>query len=269
MMNNTAPIRLLCVDDEPSILKALERVFFDDDYEIFLCGSCEEGLEVLQKSGSFQLVISDYRMPVMNGVEFLKIVYEKYPETVRIILSGYADAAAIVSAINDGHIYKFIPKPWNDDEFRVTVQNGVELYFLQQNKLKLLDQMAEANQILQEKVQQSRVQIELYNPSLELSQSLLGGLPVGVLGVDASGNIVYCNENAARLLKDVCSDFSGHIGRITCCDIPFSVLVAQVRRDKFISVDTIMSDVPCRILGCTLDCNGNNLAVLVFLEMNA
>src|SRR6185369_152755 len=124
------PVKILCVDDERNVLRALERIFLDDDYEIVLAGSGDEGLKIMEESGPFQVVISDYRMPAMNGVEFLRVVYERCPETVRIVLSGYADTGAIVAAINDGHIYKFIPKPWNDDELRVTIQNCLERYFL-------------------------------------------------------------------------------------------------------------------------------------------
>ena len=97
MKANSEPIKILCVDDERNVLKALERIFLDDDYEIVLAGSGAEGLDILQKAEHFQVVISDYRMPVMNGVEFLKVVYERCPETVRIVLSGYADAGAIVA----------------------------------------------------------------------------------------------------------------------------------------------------------------------------
>ena len=122
--NLNMPVKILCVDDERNVLRALERIFLDDDYEIVTAGSGEEGLEIMTESGDcFQVVISDYRMPVMNGVEFLKAVYERWPDSVRIVLSGYADAGAIVAAINEGHIYKFIPKPWNDEELRETIQN--------------------------------------------------------------------------------------------------------------------------------------------------
>ena len=125
---STSQIKILCVDDERNVLRALERIFLDDDYEIILAGSGDEGLKIMEEEGPFQVVVSDYRMPVMNGVEFLKAVYERWPETVRIVLSGYADAGAIVAAINEGHIYRFIPKPWNDDELRVTIQNCLERY---------------------------------------------------------------------------------------------------------------------------------------------
>jgi two-component system NtrC family sensor kinase len=122
-------IKILCVDDEQNVLNALKRLFIDNDYSIFTAVSGQEGLNILEQEHA-QIIISDYRMPGMNGVEFLKEVCNLRPDTVRIVLSGYADAAAIVSAINEGQIYKFVPKPWNDDELRVTVANAIERYFL-------------------------------------------------------------------------------------------------------------------------------------------
>lgn len=266
MSENSEQIKILCVDDERNVLRALERIFLDDDYEIVLAGSGDEGLKVMEESGPFQVVISDYRMPVMNGVEFLKSVYDRWPETVRIVLSGYADASAIVAAINEGHIYRFIPKPWNDDELRVTIQNCLERYFLQKYNRELFTQLGVVNQALEEKVQLRTEQLELRNRALEFSQSLLGSLPVGVVGIDIHGVVAYCNDIAAKLLKEVCGDFFGaDIG--TCCGSSFGKLVEQVRCEKRISVDIALGGKQCRILGRTINFCGNESAVLVFLEV--
>jgi two-component system NtrC family sensor kinase len=259
-------IKILCVDDERNVLRALERIFLDDDYEIVLAGSGEEGLKVMEESGPFQVVISDYRMPAMNGVEFLKAIYDRWPETVRIVLSGYADASSIVAAINEGHIYRFIPKPWNDDELRITIQNCLERYFLQKKNRELLDQLGAANQVLEDKVQQRTEQLELRNRALEFSQSLLGGLPVGVAGIDINGMIAYCNDIAARLLKDVCGDIFG-ADVTACCNDSLGVVVEQVRRDKTITLDTVVGTTPCRVLGRTITFCDSEAIVLVFMEI--
>jgi two-component system NtrC family sensor kinase len=118
-------IKILCVDDERNVLRALDRVFIDDDYEITLAGSGEEGLQITEESGPFHVVISDYRMPVMNGVDFLKLVFDRWPGTIRIILSGHADSNAILAAIRDGYIHLAIHKPWDDNDLRATIQNCV------------------------------------------------------------------------------------------------------------------------------------------------
>jgi two-component system NtrC family sensor kinase len=200
-------IQILCVDDEENVLKALRRLFMDDDYDIITATSGEQGLEELEENPGVQVVVSDYRMPGMNGVDFLKEVYGRRPDTVRIVLSGYADTASIVSAINEGQIYKFIPKPWNDDELRVTIVKAVELYFLQQENIALTKELQDSNEELRlvnanlEKMVEERTQeIIFQHRALATGHFILDSLPVGVIGVDLNGTIVKCNKSAASLL---------------------------------------------------------------------
>jgi len=265
MSEASEQIKILCVDDERNVLRALERIFLDDDYEIVIAGSGDEGLQIMEASGPFQVVISDYRMPVMNGVEFLKEVYKRWPETVRIVLSGYADAGAIVAAINEGHIYRFIPKPWNDDELRVTLHNSLERYFLQRKNRELLEELSNANQALEEKVQLRTEQLELRNRALEFSQNLLGNLPVGVAGIDSNGMIAYCNSIASKLLKQICGDVFGADVAMSC-DLQLVNLIGQVRRDKSVSVKMMFGDRPYRVLGRTITFFDDEAVALVFLE---
>ena len=173
-----------------------------------------------------------------------------------------------MAAINEGHIYRFIPKPWNDDELRITIQNCLERYFLQKNNHELLEQLAKTNQILEEKVQQRTEQLELRNKALEFSQSLMGNLPVGVAGIDANGMIAYCNTIATRLLKNVCCEVFG-ADVTTCCNKALEKLVEKTRREKTISGKILLNETPCRILGRCVDFSGNEAVVLVFLEVDA
>ncbi|MDD2542535.1 MAG: response regulator [Desulfuromonadaceae bacterium] len=267
MENYEMPVRILCVDDERNVLRSLERIFHDDDYEIVTAGSGDEGLEIMAASSDcFQVVVSDYRMPIMNGVEFLKEVYERWPDTVRIVLSGYADAGAIVAAINEGHIYKFIPKPWNDEELRITIHNCLERYFILKKNRELLDELARANQVLEEKVQQRTEDLELRNRALEFSQTMLGNLPVGVVGVDENGLIVHCNSVAAIILKQLCNDFFGtDINHFS--DNRLKKLVEQVRREKVLNTTDIFGDRAWRVLGRTIVFASSEAVVLVFLEV--
>jgi two-component system NtrC family sensor kinase len=201
-------VRILCVDDEVNVLRSLERMFLDDDYELLIASSAAEGLEILERIKPVQIVISDYRMPVMNGVDFLREVCIKWPDTVRIVLSGYADTAAIVAAINEGQIYKFVPKPWNDDDLRVTVVNALEKYQLQKHNAQLLEELSRSNEeliMMNENLEQivaERTEELLFrNRALGAAQNILDVLPVGVLGVDTEGTVVQCNRSAARLLE--------------------------------------------------------------------
>jgi EAL domain-containing protein (putative c-di-GMP-specific phosphodiesterase class I)/FixJ family two-component response regulator len=124
---------LLLVDDEPNILHALERVFEDEDYEILSASSGQEGLSLLEAHPA-QIIISDQRMPIMTGSEFLTKVKELYPETIRIILSGYSDFQAIKDAINEGSIYKFFNKPWDDDLLRREIRDAFSINAGQKDK---------------------------------------------------------------------------------------------------------------------------------------
>jgi len=126
----TAPkYRLLLVDDEPGIVKALARVFRQENYEVVTAGNGNEGLARLAE-GAFQLVISDFMMPGMDGAQFLREVKQRSPDTIRIMLTGHANTDAVMGAINDGAVYKFILKPWNDDDLRVTVALALEQFDL-------------------------------------------------------------------------------------------------------------------------------------------
>jgi len=123
---------LLIVDDEPNILRALERVFQDDGYRVLTATSGAEGLKLLAKL-SVQVIISDQRMPNMTGSEFLTEVKRLYPNTVRIILSGYSEFEAVKTAINEGAIYKFFNKPWDETMLHQEVRDAFAIN-LQQNE---------------------------------------------------------------------------------------------------------------------------------------
>lgn len=121
---------LLLVDDEESILRALERVFFSEHYTIMTATNGEKALELLA-TNDIQIIISDQRMPYMTGSELFSQVKNLYPDTIRIILSGYADFDAVTEAINKGAIYKFINKPWDSEQLRQLVREAFQLYDLQ------------------------------------------------------------------------------------------------------------------------------------------
>jgi len=127
--------RILLVDDVPNVLNALQRVFRQENYTIATALNGQEALALLRKE-MFHLVISDYMMPGMTGAELLKHAKAIKPETIRIMLTGHADTGAIMGAINEGAVYKFILKPWNDDDLRVTVALALEQYdLIQKNKV--------------------------------------------------------------------------------------------------------------------------------------
>lgn len=130
-----SPYKILFVDDEKNVLEAMRRIFRIENYTILTAESGQEALEILKKE-TVHIVISDYRMPKMNGADLLYKIKELYPGTIRIMLTGYADVNAIMGAVNEGAVYKFITKPWNNEDIRLTVSLALEQYdLIQENKL--------------------------------------------------------------------------------------------------------------------------------------
>ncbi|WP_271408336.1 EAL domain-containing protein [Pseudomonas sp. Q1-7] len=111
---------LLLLDDEENILRALTRVLRRDGYQIFTASRAQDAFAQLAKH-DIQVILSDQRMPEMNGTEFLSRVKDLYPDTIRIVLSGYTDLKSVTDAINQGAIYKFLTKPWDDDQLRAVI----------------------------------------------------------------------------------------------------------------------------------------------------
>jgi len=216
------PVKILCVDDERNVLRALQRVFFDADYEIMTALSAAEGMQILEAEGQIQLVISDYRMPGTTGVDFLREVCRLYPETIRIVLSGYADTASVVAAINEGQVYRFIPKPWQDDELKTIVEQALETYELRQKNRMLLDQLQQSNEQLrlinenlESLVAERTTELMFQNHALAGTQNIFDALPVAVLGIDENDTIVAANRQAHDLFV---SHTPGLLG-LSCLDI--------------------------------------------------
>ncbi len=134
---------ILLLDDEEGILESLELTL-RDDYRVFTARTGEEGLEILDRE-DIALVISDQVMPGMSGVEFLERVERRRPETIRMMLTGYADIGSLTRAINEGHIYRYVPKPWEPDELRLNVRRALEAWQLQQRNVQLGTELAAAN----------------------------------------------------------------------------------------------------------------------------
>lgn len=125
------PYSLLLVDDEPNILAALRRIFQRENYQLHFARSGGEALKILE-SKPIQLIISDFMMPGMTGSELLAKVRERWPDTIRIMLTGHANTEAVMGSVRDGAVYRFILKPWNDDDLRLTIALALEQHALLQ-----------------------------------------------------------------------------------------------------------------------------------------
>lgn len=133
---SNSEFNILYVDDEDQNLVSF-KASFRREYNIFTARSGEEGLALLGLH-NMHLVISDQRMPNMTGVQFLEKVRNEFPDSVRIILTGFSDVSAIIEAINNGQVYRYITKPWDETELRMTIENARYLYNLQNQNKRLL-----------------------------------------------------------------------------------------------------------------------------------
>ncbi|RJQ44147.1 MAG: response regulator, partial [Nitrospiraceae bacterium] len=127
---------ILFVDDEEGILRALKRAFLEENYNIHTAVNAEDALQIMSSS-KIHLVISDFKMPGMTGAQLLKTIKQQWPDTIRIMLTGHADIQTIMGAVNEGAVYKFITKPWNDEDLRLTVSLALQQYALMQENKKL------------------------------------------------------------------------------------------------------------------------------------
>ena len=209
-------IKILCVDDEKNVLRSLQRLFMDEDYQIFTATTGEEGLTILADEPDIQLIISDYRMPGMDGIEFLKLANERRPATIRIVLSGYADTASVVAAINDGQIYKFIPKPWNDEELLLTIQKALEVFFLRKKNEDLAtrlmasnDKLTTLNEGLEEEIKKRTADLIFQNNAMRFVHNVMYALPVAVIGLAPDGLIVMDNKLSKDLFADATRNLAG------------------------------------------------------------
>ena len=134
---NSPQLTLLFVDDEPSILSSLRRLFRQHGYRILTAEGGAAGLQILEQE-KVDLVISDMRMPEMDGAKFLAQVRTRWPDIVRILLTGYADISSTINAINHGEIYRYIAKPWDDNEIVLTVRDALERKRLENENARLI-----------------------------------------------------------------------------------------------------------------------------------
>ncbi len=145
---DTARPRILVVDDEEAILETMSFTF-EDDYEVVTSTDPRRALDMLDTKGPFAVVLTDQRMPDMSGVEFVAEVWRRHPTTVRMILTGFSDMDAIIQAINAGHVYAYITKPWEPDQLKQLMKQAVEHHKLAVENERLLADLSRANRFLE------------------------------------------------------------------------------------------------------------------------
>lgn len=205
LLRRTHQRTLLLVDDEDSIVSALRRLLRRDGYHIVTANSGAQGLQRLAEN-SVDVIVSDQRMPGMTGVEFLRRAKELYPDTVRMVLSGYTELQSITDAINEGAIYKFLTKPWDDERLRGHVAEAFTQKGMADDNRRLANAVLSANEELsavndrlQQLLTNQREQIHREESSLSVAREVLDHIPAAVIGVDLEGMVAFVNADAEVL----------------------------------------------------------------------
>jgi CheY-like chemotaxis protein len=170
--------RILVVDDEEAILETMTYTF-QDEYEVQTSTDARKALELLDTQAPFAVVLTDQRMPDMSGVEFVAEVFRRHPATVRMILTGFSDIEAIIQAINDGHVYAYITKPWEPEQLKQLMKQAVEHYKLTVENERLLADLRKANVFL---------------------EAVMDELDTGAIALDADGVVQAINRPVREYL---------------------------------------------------------------------
>jgi CheY-like chemotaxis protein len=210
----------LLVDDESNILGALKRLLRRGDFRILTANNGQAGLDILAEQ-PVDVIVSDQRMPGMTGVEFLGKAKQLYPDTVRIVLSGYTELHSVTDAVNEGAIYKFLTKPWDDEQLYGHIEEAFkrkemadENRRLNLEVLSANQELATANHRLGEMLKQQQQQIVRDEVSLDIVREALQKIPLAVIGIDDDDTVVFANDAAQNLFEDIHSILGSDVNQL-------------------------------------------------------
>lgn len=196
---------ILYVDDEENNLNSF-RAALRRSYNIFTAISGEEGMNVI-KENDIHVVVTDQRMPNMTGVQFLQHIPNDF-DSIRIILTGFSDMESIIEAINTGQVYRYITKPWDKDELKITIDNAIETVMLRRNNKKLISELQEHNEQLEEKVKERTKEIEKQKELIETAKIQSEALLLNILPADIADELKKFGKSYARKHDQVSILFS-------------------------------------------------------------
>ena len=206
--------KILCVDDEPNILSALRRMFMLSGFDIEEASSGAEAIKKLEEK-EFHLVLSDMQMPGMNGAELLAQVRERWPKVMRLMLTGTADLKAAISAINEGEIYRYLTKPWNDEEVVSTIKSALERCALVRERDNLLELTRQQNLSLAEMVNTLEEKVKERTAELSNSYDELRGSYIA--SVKAYSTLIGLRDSALLAHSKSVADLAVRIAKAANC----------------------------------------------------
>jgi len=229
-----AKYNILYIDDEPDNLRTF-RAGFRWDYNIFTAQSAFEGFDILAEN-EIHLIISDQRMSGLSGTEFFKRVKKRFPDSIRIILTGYSEMDIIVRAINECGIYKYITKPWEEADMKQTIEKALEVYQLRKDKETLLKKLETANQKLaaenlyfQEEIKNSYdfENIITQSPKFKAILSIVERVASTNTSVLIRGESGTGKELLARAIHQLSNRSDAPLIKVNCAAIPSSLIESE------------------------------------------
>jgi len=263
---------LLLVDDEENILSSLTRLLRREGYTIFRATSGQEGIEVL-KEHTIGVIVSDQRMPEMTGVEFLSKVKVTHPDTIRIVLSGYTDLKSITDAINQGAVYKFLTKPWDDELLKKNIVEAFERYEMKLENKYLNDELKAAyasleqvNKALNKNVEIKTDEAALNKRVLNVAQEVLENMPAGILGIGSDGVVAVTNKLSEKWIGNGSGPVIGSMAKNSLPNAIFDLytkfLESNEEQSETISIsDSLNLEVRCSKLGKSSSSDGSVLVL--------
>ena len=146
-------INVLYIDDEPHNLTSF-HASFRREFNVFTAESAEAGRKILEQK-SIHVILSDQRMPKMTGIEFFESILSRFPDPIRILITGYTDINAVIDSINRGQVYKYLTKPWNENDIRIFINRAHEVFNLRRKNTELSKKLLDANRKLEFLLRQS------------------------------------------------------------------------------------------------------------------
>ena len=194
MTGAAATRTILFVDDEEGVLRSMRRLLRrHEDLTVLTASNAEEGTALFAER-RIHVVVSDQRMPGTSGIEFLKHVRTHYPDTVRCILSGYAEMHAVVEAINEGNVYRFIAKPWDDDALIHILKDCLAEAERRYRRVDDQEQLVSRAEELDRKAAKYAELLDMQQGLLAASREVLEHLPIAVASIDTQGRMIYTNR---------------------------------------------------------------------------
>ncbi|MBF0386454.1 MAG: hybrid sensor histidine kinase/response regulator [Candidatus Omnitrophica bacterium] len=182
----TKPIHVLALDDEENILSSIERNFLREPYRVFTTTRADKAWEILSAE-KIKVIICDQRMPGLSGVQFLKTAKERYPDARRILLTGHADMQAAEEAVNLGEVYRFLTKPWNSDDLKITIREAIEAFDLTVENRRLFEE----TRVVNARLIQANIELQkLYDKQKEFTSTVSHELRTPLASIKMALDIV-------------------------------------------------------------------------------